>query len=134
MGRVEPDRLAATCAALLDEKRADDIVMMHVRPLTSIGEYFLVATARNPRHLRALARDLEDAMEDLGKEPLGIEGVPESGWILVDLGDVVIHLFDAERRELYQLELLWGDAEREDWRAIEALPNVSISRETTLEQ
>jgi ribosome-associated protein len=134
LGKVEADRLAATCAALLDEKRADDILMLNVRPLTSLGEYFLLATARNARHLRAMARDIEDTVEELGKEPLGMEGVPESGWMLVDLGDVVVHLFDEQRRDLYQIEMLWGDADREDWHSIEALPGVSISRETTIEQ
>lgn len=115
---MKPERLAATCAQLLDDKLADDILVMEVRELTSIGEYFIVATGRNARHLRALSREIEDAVEGAGKEPLGVEGLPESGWILVDLGDVVIHLFDAERRDLYQIEVLWGDAPREDWKQI----------------
>lgn len=121
MHRVEPDKLAATCAHLLDEKQAGDIVLMNVRGLTSIGDYFIVATGRNPRHLRALAREVEDTIERLGKEPLGVEGTPESGWILVDLGDVVVHLFDSERRNLYRLDLLWGDAELEDWAEMETI-------------
>lgn len=115
---MKPEILAATCAQLLDDKLADDILVMEVRELTSIGEYFIVATGRNARHLRALSREIEDAVEGAGKEPLGVEGLPESGWILVDLGDVVIHLFDAERRDLYQIEVLWGDAPREDWKQI----------------
>jgi ribosome-associated protein len=119
--RVEPDKLAATCAHLLDDKQAGDIVLMNVRGLTSIGDYFIVATGRNPRHLRALAREVEDAVERLSKEPLGVEGTPESGWILVDLGDVVVHLFDSERRNLYRLDLLWGDAELEDWAKMETI-------------
>jgi ribosome-associated protein len=113
--------LAATCAQLLDEKQAENIVLMNVRGLTSIGDYFIVATARNARHLQALARAIEDGVEKLGKEPLGTEGVPESGWILVDLGSVVVHLFDAERRDLYRLDLLWGDAEIEEWASMESI-------------
>ena len=121
MHRVEPDKLAATCAHLLDEKQAGDIVLMNVRGLASIGDYFIVAPGRNPRHLRDLAREVEDTIERLGKEPLGVEGTPESGWILVDLGDVVVHLFDSERRNLYRLDLLWGDAELEDWAEMETI-------------
>ena len=121
MERLEPEKLAATCARLLDEKQAEDVEVMNVGGLTSLGDYFLVVTARNPRHLQALARTIEDAVEEIGKEPLGVEGIPESGWILVDLGDVVVHLFDAERRDLYRLDLLWGDAEIEEWTEMDSL-------------
>lgn len=135
MSTIEPDRLAGTCAATLDENRADNIVMLNVRPLTSIGEYFLIATARNSRHLRALSRQVEDVVEEtFDKAPLGIEGLPESGWILVDLGDVIVHLFDSDRRDLYALEMLWGDAERVDWHNLDGVtyrePN-DHSTETT---
>ncbi|MFW6044377.1 MAG: ribosome silencing factor [Planctomycetota bacterium] len=115
MTRIAPDTLAATCAERLYENQADDIDVMHVHELTTIGEYFIVATGRNPRHLRALARETEDLAAEFDKEPLGVEGVPESGWILVDLGDVVVHIFDEKRRSLYQLNVLWGDAEFRDW-------------------
>lgn len=130
MRKVDPDRLAATCAAVLDKRRADNISVLNVRPLTSLGEYFIIATARNARHLRALAQAIDDAVNELDKEPLGMEGVPESGWMLVDLGDIVVHLFDEERREIYQLELLWGDAERMDWETVECLPEVSIPKKS----
>ena len=75
----------------------------------------MIGSGRNPRHLKALAREITDAVEDLDKEPLGEEGTPESGWILLDLGDVIVHLFDPPRRSLYSLEVLWGDAPVEQW-------------------
>jgi len=115
---VEPDVLAAVCAQLLDRRKAEDIVMLRVGGLTSIADYFLIASARNTRQLDALSEAIQDGVARLHVSPIGIEGTAASGWILVDLGDVVVHLFDVPRRELYGLEVLWGDAPQEDWAAV----------------
>jgi ribosome-associated protein len=112
----EPQALACACARCLDERKAEDILLLRVEELTSIADYFLIATGRNVRHLRALSRQVQEAAGEFGATLLGLEGTAESGWILVDLGDAVIHLFDPPRRDLYSLEVLWGDAPEEDWQ------------------
>lgn len=89
--------------------------MLCLEGLTSIGDYFVISTGRNPRHLKALAREVDETVDRLDVPCLGSEGTPESGWILVDLGDVVVHIFDAERRRIYNLETLWGDAPEVEW-------------------
>ncbi len=112
---LEPEALAAACARMAEDRKADHIVVLHVEPLTSIADYFVIATGRNVRQLRAMSAQIKLGIEGLGHTPIGMEGTAESGWILVDLGDVIVHLFDHERRELYDLEVLWGDAPVVDW-------------------
>jgi len=123
---MDTEALAATCARLLQEKKAEDILVLHVEHITSIADYFVIATGRNVRHLRALAQEIEEAVNRLRLSPLGVEGTPESGWVLVDLGAVVVHLFDPVRRELYSLEVLWGDAPRTDWAALPPLQEEAL--------
>lgn len=114
----QPEALAVKSARLLEDRKADDIVVLQVEPLTSIADYFVIATGRNPRQLRAMASGLREGVGRLGIRPLGTEGSAESGWILVDLGDVIVHLFDPPRRELYALEVLWGDAPVLNWAEV----------------
>lgn len=109
---VEPDALAVQCARLLEERKAQDTVVLQVGPLTSIADYFVIATGRNVRHLRSMSTEVQ---KGVGRRPRGREGSAESGWILVDLGDVVVHLFDSAARQLYDLQVLWGDAPLVDW-------------------
>jgi ribosome-associated protein len=118
---AESGTIAATCARLLDDKKAEDILVLRVEKLTSIADYFVIASGRNPRQLRAMAEDIHDIVDEFHLRFLGAEGTPESGWILVDLGDVIVHLFDVPRRQLYSLEVLWGDAPTTDWKAIAPL-------------
>jgi ribosome-associated protein len=115
---AQSEALAAKSARLLEERKADDIVVLQVEPLTSIADYFVIATGRNQRQLRAMAAQLREGMGRLGITPLGTEGTAEAGWILVDLGDVIVHLFDPARRLLYDLEVLWGDAPVLNWAEV----------------
>lgn len=118
MAVAQSEALAAKSARLLEERKADDIVVLQVEPLTSIADYFVIATGRNQRQLRAMAAQLREGMGRLGITPLGTEGTAEAGWILVDLGDVIVHLFDPARRLLYDLEVLWGDAPVLNWAEV----------------
>ncbi len=102
--------LALDIARLLDTQKAENVLVFEVAQLTPIADYFVIATGTNMRHLKALARRVADRAEERGKHILGQEGVPESGWVLVDIGDVIVHLFAPQKRELYNLEVLWGDA------------------------
>ncbi len=95
-------------AALLD-KKAEKLVVLNLQGLTSVADYFVLATASSDRQAQALADAVEAALKAEGRRPLSIEGYA-SPWILVDYGDVVFHIFHDEARRFYGLERLWGDA------------------------
>jgi ribosome-associated protein len=115
------EAIACTCAHLADERKADDIVVLEVGPMAYFTEYFVIATGRNERQINAISQEIVHQARDLGSEVLGTEGDASSGWLLIDLGDVVVHLFTPKARELYDLELLWGEAPRTDWQETEPL-------------
>lgn len=95
--------------ALLDRK-AEKLVVLHLQGVTTMADYFVIATATNPRQSQALADAVEMALKAEGRRPLSIEGFQSAAWILLDYGDVVFHVFDVEARRFYGLERLWGDA------------------------
>ena len=91
-------------------------MILDLRGLPYITDFFVVVTAGNPRQLRAIGHEIAREMDALGDRPVGQEGAEQSGWILVDFGDIVVHIFDAERRKYYDLDLLWGDTPHLEWR------------------
>lgn len=111
-----PDRglqVAMTAARVADENRGRDIVVLDTRELTSLFDYFVLATGSSRRQLHAMSEEIDRVLEDeLGDHRMGLEGYVESRWILLDYGDVVVHLFDDEARQYYNLEELWCDAKR----------------------
>jgi len=114
---MESESLAKACARLAENIKGEDIVVLHVAPLTTLADYFVIASARNVRQIRAMAREIEMGARKLGGgRRLGVEGTAESGWVLLDLGDVIVHVFERATRSVYDLEMLWGDAQTVDWR------------------
>ena len=109
--------LASLCAQLADERKAEQIVVLNVSTLTSFTDYFVIATGRNERQIRAIAEAVRARMKETGQRILGIEGQAAGGWVLIDLGDAIVHLFNIPMRKLYDLELLWGEAPELDWQA-----------------
>jgi ribosome-associated protein len=97
---------------ILDEKRAEDIVWLDVRGVTSLADEFLIATVLNARQGGAILEACEREAKRLGVPRLGVEGGATSSWILLDYGDLVVHLFLPEQRLYYGLEHLWADAKR----------------------
>ncbi len=97
----------------LDNKKAMDIKSLEITDLTVVADYFVIATGTSGTHIRALADEVEDTLTKMGVEPNHIEG-KTTGWILLDYGTVIVHLFTADQRELYSLEDLWGDAKQTD--------------------
>jgi len=96
---------------MLEDRQASNIVMLDVQKVTILADYFIICSANSERQLKALAGDLSRQLKgDVGR-PLAVEGVPESGWMLIDYGDVVVHLFMPEMRDFYALEELWRDAQ-----------------------
>ena len=93
--------------------RGQDLVILDLRGVTPVFDYFVLATGTSRRQLHAMSEEIDDALEKgMGDRRLGVEGYNESRWILLDYGDVVIHLFEPSAREYYALEELWGEAKR----------------------
>lgn len=97
-------------AKALDDKKAVDLTAIKITNVTVIGDYFLLATATSSTHVRALAEAVEEALSLKNTEPHHIEG-RATGWILLDYGDVIIHIMDAKNRDFYGLERTWNDGE-----------------------
>jgi len=87
-----------------------------MRKLMYLTDYFILATGRNVRHTQSLAYELRRVLAEQGSRPLSVEGLPEGRWVLFDVGDVVVHVFDSETREFYDIENLWADAPRSRWK------------------
>lgn len=99
-------------AQIAEENRGRDIVILDLRELTSVFDFFVVATGTSRRQNHAMASEIAHAFKEMGDQRLGREGYEESRWILLDYGDVVVHLFEEETRRYYALEDLWGQAKR----------------------
>lgn len=104
---------AKSIVKILDAKKAIDISLIETQELTVMSDYFLIASGTSNTHVRSLAEDVEDEMKKLGVEPNHIEG-RATGWILLDYGCVLVHIFQPETREYYNLERLWNDAAKVD--------------------
>jgi ribosome-associated protein len=105
-------RIAAEAAA---DKKAMDVVAMFVGDLLVVTDYFVVATGANDRQVSAIADQVEEQLRvKCGIKPIGREGERENTWVLLDFGDLVVHVFQPSEREFYRLEKLWSDAPRVD--------------------
>jgi len=102
-------RIAAEAALA---KKAEDVVILDVRGLTSYADYFVLATGTSDRQVMAIADSIQEEMRKAGHRELGIEGYELGEWVLLDFGDVVAHVFDEEIRRLYDIEGLWAEAPR----------------------
>ncbi len=110
--------LAIAAARTVDENRGRDIVVLDVRHLTQIFDYFVIATGTSRRHLHAISEEVDRKLEkEMGDRRLGREGYTDSRWILQDYGNVVIHLFDEETRRYFSLEDLWAEGTRMAWES-----------------
>lgn len=105
--------LAARC---LEGKKASDITLLNVSGITTIADYFVIATGESKRQIKACAEHIDEALSIKGEYPHHLEGVTNLEWVLMDYGDVIVHIFDKEARLYYGLERLWGDAPKVDYR------------------
>jgi ribosome-associated protein len=110
-------RQACVCARIADEYRGRDIRVLDLTGVTPIFDFFVLTTATSARQARALADEVNRVLSGEGSRRLSNEGSAESSWILQDFGDIVLHVFTAEARKLYDLENLWADAVPVDWQA-----------------
>jgi ribosome-associated protein len=93
-----------------DDKRAEDIVVLDMKGVSLIADYFLICHGNSDKQVQAIARELKDKAEENGYTVKRLEGFDQARWILVDLGDIVAHVFHKDERGYYNLERLWGDA------------------------
>jgi ribosome-associated protein len=108
---LEAQALARRIVEIASDKLATDIVLLDIRPVATVADYFVVASTASDRQMQAVVRDLEQTLRnDDGVRPLRVEGKASSGWVLIDYGDVVVHLFSVEQRSFYRLEELWAAA------------------------
>jgi ribosome-associated protein len=103
---------AKFCLEIIRERKAVDPILIEMAELGSITDYFLIAGGNSSRQVQAMTRHLQKRMREKGYRPLGIEGEQDGHWVLMDFGDVIIHLFYQPFREFYDLEGLWIDAPR----------------------
>lgn len=105
--------LAHRCREAADNKKATDVIVIDLNEVSSLADYFVICSAQNEPQLKAIANELRQTMkEEYGMLPDSVDGFPASQWIVVDYGDVIVHLFHESKRGLYQLEELWSDCPR----------------------
>ena len=121
---------AVAAASIADQLRGQEILVLDLTGVTSIVDFFVIATGTSHRQMHAIADEVNSKLKrEGGNRRLNIEGYrTEGNWILTDYGDVVLHVFTTEGRALYNLEQLWADAPRIDWKA-EVLPSSPIVSE-----
>ena len=102
--------LLKTLVRALDDKKAEDLRVLEVRAQSSITDYLVLATGTSEPHLRALRIEMEKVLDSAGARIVGVESRPGSGWTVFDAFDIMVHLFTAENRQRYRLDLLWRDA------------------------
>ena len=97
-----------------DDKHAEDIVVLNMQGISLLADYFVICHGNSDRQVQAIAREIQEKAEENGYEVKRVEGFDSARWILVDLGDVVAHIFHKDERVFYNLERLWGDAPQLD--------------------
>jgi ribosome-associated protein len=111
---LDSRELALAAAGVLRQKKGNDIVILDIAEKSSFADYLVIAAGNSTRQVGSLADDAETALTEAGAVLKHIEGKPESGWVLLDYGDVIVNVFTKEQRDLYRIELIWGDGERID--------------------
>ncbi|MCX7965847.1 MAG: ribosome silencing factor [Syntrophorhabdaceae bacterium] len=109
---MEAIEKAKLCGRYAGEKKAKDILILELKGLTDIADYFLLASGTSERHVRTIAEYIEESMKEAGIKHLYTEGYKEGRWVIIDYNDFVAHIFLEELRELYDLESLWIEAKQ----------------------
>lgn len=102
--------LLMTAVKAADDKRAEDIMVLNMKGISLIADYFVICHGNSDKQVQAIAREIREKAEEQGYNLKRIEGFDEARWVLIDIGDVVVHVFHKEERSYYNLERLWGDA------------------------
>ena len=106
-GSVPPSRALATVLASLDDSKAEDIVSIDIQGKSALGDHMVIASGRSHRHVGAIAEHLLTALKDAGFGSARVEGKDSADWVLIDTGDIIVHVFRPEVRSFYNLEKMW---------------------------
>ncbi|MCM3663932.1 ribosome silencing factor [Mesobacillus subterraneus] len=106
--------LLMTAVKAADDKRAEDILVLNMKGISLIADYFVICHGNSDKQVQAIAREIREKALEQGYELKRMEGFDEARWVLIDIGDVVVHVFHKEERSYYNLERLWGDAPLEN--------------------
>jgi ribosome-associated protein len=106
----DPGDLAHRIVDVASDKKASDVVLLRTAELTTMADYFVIASGRSDAQVQALSKAIVDQLRDEGIKPIGVEGLRSARWVLLDYGSVIVHLFAPEEREYYGLERLWSEA------------------------
>jgi ribosome-associated protein len=110
---MDSRKLALLCRALADNKKAEDIIILDLRKVSSVADYFVIASGGSEPHLRAIIDEIREKIRDEhGLSPRSTDGAVKTNWVVLDYGDVLVHVMRPETRQRYDLESLWGDAPR----------------------
>lgn len=117
--RTEPNNwrsVALECARAADDKKAGDIVILDIRGISTVADYFLICAGSSTRHIRAIAEEMRLRLKKLGRTCVHLDGYRDGRWVVLDFAGVIAHVFSGETRNFYGLEALWGDSVRIDSR------------------
>lgn len=110
---MDSKKLALLCREFADNKKAENIVILDVRELSSVTDYFVIASGTSEPHLRAIVDEITDKLRDEYEiRPRAVDGTLQTAWVVLDYFDVIVHVMRHDVRERYDLETLWGDAPR----------------------
>ena len=108
--QIDPAQLAKAAVDAASDKKASDIILLDVREMTPIADYFVICSGNNPRQLEAIADGIDEALRNSRARVIHREGKADNGWLLLDFGDIIVHIFGQKEREYYRLERLWNEA------------------------
>jgi ribosome-associated protein len=106
---LESIEVARRAVEAASNKLAQDLILLDIKQVSSFAEYFVICSAESSRQIDAIVEEVRDQLKNEGVTPYRIEGDSESGWVLIDLGFVIVHIFSPEKREYYKLDELWGE-------------------------
>jgi ribosome-associated protein len=107
---LDPAQLARAAADAASDKKASDVLLLDIREVTTVADYFVICSGNNPRQIQTIADTIDEELGKQGAALLHREGTAETGWILLDFGDVIVHIFGPKEREYYRIERLWSEA------------------------
>lgn len=112
---IDSKSKACLCAEEADKLKAADVVLLEVSNYSSFADYFVICSGKSGRQVQGIADSIERSLKEVGIRPLGVEGLREGQWVLMDYGDVIVHIFYEPVRFFYDLESLWSEAETVRW-------------------
>ena len=112
MKKLDSRNIAKLCRTIAEDKKAKDAIILDVRKISTVADYLLICSGTSEPQLKAISDEIERRLRDVGVRPRHHAGFPRSRWVVLDYGDVMVHIFHPELREHYDLEHLWGDAKR----------------------